>query len=47
MIYVLIDLGNPGRVKSIQKLHTENIAHGKKTPEIIIIDAREKDSASK
>ena len=47
MIYVLIDLGNPGRVKSIQKLHTENITHGKKTPEIIIIDAKEKDSASK
>ena len=47
MIYVLIDLGNPGRVKSIQKLHTENIANGKKTPEIFIIDAKEKDSASK
>lgn len=46
MVYVLIDLGNSGRVNTIQKLHKENIEQGKKTPEIIIIDAKEKDSAS-
>lgn len=46
MVYVLIDLGNPGRVKTIQKLYDESVAQGEKTPKVLIIDARRKDSAS-
>lgn len=46
MIYVLIDLGNPGRVKTIEKLYAVNLKNGRKTPEVMIIDAKEKVSAS-
>jgi hypothetical protein len=46
MIYVLIDLGNSGRVKTIEKLYAENLKKGKKTPEIMIMDAKERLSAS-
>lgn len=46
-IYVFIDVGNPGRLKTIQEKHSENVALGKKVPELIIIDSLPKDSASK
>lgn len=46
MIYVLIDLGNSGRVKTMEKLYAENLKKGKKTPEIMIMDAKERLSAS-
>ena len=46
-IYVFIDVGNPGRLKTIQEKHSKNVALGKKVPELIIIDSLPKDSASK
>ena len=46
MVYVLIDLGNPERIKTIQKLNKKSLAQRKKTPKVVIINAREKDSAS-
>lgn len=46
MIYVLIDLGNPERVKTIEKLYNENLKNKRKTPEVMIINAKEKVSAS-
>ncbi len=46
MIYVFIDLGNPGRRKRIEQVHAEDVKQGKKVPEVIIIDAIEKASAS-
>lgn len=46
MIYVLIDLGNPERVKTIERLYAENLENKRKTPEVMIIDAKEKVSAS-
>lgn len=46
MIYVFIDLGNSGRVKTIEGLYAENLNKGRKMPELIIIDAKEKVSAS-
>lgn len=46
-IYVFIDLGNPGRLKTIQQKQEENIALGKNVPHLVVIDSRPKDSASK
>lgn len=46
MIYVLVDLGNPERVKTIESLYAENLKGKRKTPEVMIIDAKEKVSAS-
>ena len=46
LIYVFIDLGNPGRRRKIEKVHAENIRLGKEVPEVIIIDATKKESAS-
>lgn len=46
MIYVLLDLGNPIRVKNLKKLHSQNIANGINVPEVIIINGTEKASAS-
>lgn len=47
MIYVLIDLGNPGKIKKVQKLHDKRYNEGIDTPTLIVIDSREKKSASK
>lgn len=45
-IYVLMDLDNPGRIKKIQQEHRRNLRAGKKCPELVIVDARGKKSAS-
>lgn len=47
LIYVLIDLGHPGRVQRVRKIHDNNILEGKKTPGLFVIDSKEKVSASK
>ena len=45
-IYVMLDLGNPGRVKKLLDKHEERLDMGEDCPELIIIDSTEKDSAS-
>lgn len=47
MVYVLVDTGNPIRVKKLITLYEENINAGKKVPEVIIIDSTKQVSASK
>lgn len=47
LIYVLIDLGNPGRVKKVQECHDQKYNQGENPPDLIIIDGRERPSASK
>ncbi|MCD8052470.1 MAG: hypothetical protein LUF00_00165 [Lachnospiraceae bacterium] len=42
LFYVFIDVGNPVRRDRITKKHEENIKAGKRCPELIIIDANEK-----
>jgi len=46
LVYVFIDVGNPGRLATIQKVHRKNQLEGKACPELIIIDARPKKAAS-
>lgn len=46
LIYVFIDVGNPGRLKAIKTLHRKNQFYGKECPELVIIDARPKRAAS-
>lgn len=46
LIYVFIDLGNPGRRRKIEQVYAENVRLGKEVPDVIIIDARERESAS-
>lgn len=45
-IYVLIDVGNPGRVKKLEECHEEDLFMGKDVPDLVIIDAKPKDAAS-
>lgn len=45
-LYVLIDIGNPKRIKKISELHRKNQVLEKYCPELIIIDARPKKAAS-
>lgn len=47
LIYVFVDIGNQGRLKTIQALHRKNQLQGKACPELVIIDARPKSAASK
>lgn len=47
LIYVLIDLGNPGKVKKVQDLHDRKYDEGVNPPSLIVIDATQKESASK
>lgn len=47
LVYVLVDVGNPLKVKRLKELHKENIGQGKKVPELIIIDSMPKVSASR
>lgn len=47
LIYVLVDLGNPGKVKKVQDLHDRKYDEGTNPPNLIVIDATEKESASK
>ncbi len=46
LIYVFIDVGNPGRLKTIKALHQKNRREGTDCPELVIIDARPKKAAS-
>ena len=46
MIYVFVDLGNPGRLKKITETHQLNLQSQKKVPELMIIDATAKNAAS-
>ena len=43
---MFIDVGNPGRLKTIKTLHRKNQIEGKACPELVIIDARQKKAAS-
>lgn len=45
-IYVLIDLGNPQRIQRIIEEHRKNVGSCRRCPELVIIDANEKQSAS-
>lgn len=47
LIYGLVDLGHPIKVKKVQYLHDRKVDEGQKTPHLIIIDATTKESASK
>ena len=46
MIYVFVDLGNPGRLKKITDTHQLNLQNQKKVPELMIINAIAKNVAS-
>lgn len=46
MIYVFIDIGNPGRRKSLIERHKKDKRKGVKCPELVIIDARPRSAAS-
>ncbi len=46
LVYVFVDVGNSGRLKTIIELHEKSIAEGKKVPEFVVISALKKDSAS-
>lgn len=46
MIYVLINTGNPGKVKTIENMCSEKLRRGEKTPGILIINAVAKKFAS-
>lgn len=46
MVYVFIDLGNPKKAERLQQTHDQEFNCGNNPPELIIIDASEKKSAS-
>lgn len=46
-IYVFIDLGNPGRAKQLKDFHDQEYNDGRNPPELIIVDATCRKSASK
>lgn len=46
LMYVFVDLGNPGRVKKLNTLHVKNKLAGNPCPELIIVDAKPKKAAS-
>lgn len=46
LVFVYVDLGNPGKRKKIIQLYNETKSQGKQCPDLIIIDARPKKSAS-
>ena len=47
MIYVLIDLGHPLKIKKILELHDKRYNDGEDVPTLIVIDSTEKKSASR
>lgn len=47
LIYMLIDLGNPNRIKRVMELHDKRYNDGENIPELVIIDSKRKQSASK
>ena len=46
MVYVLVDVGNPVKVKKLLDRYNRDIDEGKKVPEVIMIDSTSKESAS-
>ena len=46
LFYVLVDTGNVGRIKKILDVHSANVKRGIKCPELIIVDAKIRKSAS-
>ena len=46
MVYVLVDVGNPVKVKKLLDRYNRDIDEGKKVPEVILIDQTSKESAS-
>ena len=47
LIYVLIDLGNPMRIKRIKELHDKIYNNGGNPPTLIIIDSTKKEPVSR
>lgn len=47
MIYVLVDLGNPLKVRKVQDVHDRKVDEDIRVPELVVIDATKKESASK
>ena len=47
MIYVIVDVGNARRVETIVALHDRMVDEGQDTPDLIVVDAKPKPSASK
>lgn len=47
MVYVFIDVGNPGRRRTLEVTHENDLISGNRIPEVVIIDANEQLSASK
>ena len=46
LVYVLVDVGNPVKVKKLLDRYNRDIDEGKKVPEVIMIDSTSKESAS-
>lgn len=46
MVYVLVDVGNPVKVKKLLDRYNREIDEGRKVPEVIMIDSTSKESAS-
>jgi len=47
MIYMIVDIGNARRVETIVALHDRMVDEEQDTPDLIIVDAKPKQSASK
>lgn len=47
LIYVMVDLGHPGKVQKICDFRDRKVDEGTKVPELIIIDSKPKESASR
>ena len=43
---MLIDVGHPGRVNKLEQRHEEDLLMGKDVADLVIINAKPKDSAS-
>ena len=46
LIYVFVDVGNPGRLNTIKRLHANNKRRGVACPELVIVNANERRAAS-
>ena len=46
LFYVFVDIGNPRRLKTITDCHKKNQEAGVSCPELIVVDATPKESAS-
>jgi len=46
MIFVLVNVGNDVRVNRLQEIHDQNMKDGKRTPKLVVINAKPQKSAS-